>query len=316
MITIEQILEAVKNDNGLAVKILENVPQLPGGAEYLKKANDVYFQENIGTKVSEIYNNIDEDVFTITGKRKKAEQKTYDFVKEIIGDLKKEAENNGSGTEEVKTLKDKIKTLEEQVKNGESSAHWKQSYEDVIQQLKTQKEDYEGKMLNMQNDILKGRVLADVKGAMSLLKFNSQLPESVIKAMVSQHEEQLIKNAQIIDNNLVYFDEQGKPLRDLSFNNATASFLLKERLKDILEVEGSSGGEAPKGKGEVIKTGTGDNATAKLVLDKSAFSSKVKFYELAEKTLLEQGISRGTKEFTSMIDEAYKEYGVAELERV
>ena len=93
--------------------------------------------------------------------------------------------------------------------------------------------------------------------------------------------------------------------------------MLKETLKDILAVDKQPGGGAPPtGKGEVVIVGTGDSAKQKLVLDKSAFSTKVKFQEVAEKAMLDKGLTRGSKEWKEVMDEAYKEYGVSELERV
>lgn len=316
--TWEEILAAMKATPQLAVQVLENVPNIPGGAQYLANANKAYFDENVGAEVSKIYNGIDEDIFTLTGKRKKADQKTYDFVKEVVGEFKKLAEDGSKNTpEETKKMKDKIAELEEKVKNGESSTHWKQSYEEVVAELKTQKEKHEQELNTLNTKMLQTTVETDITTGVSGLKFNEQLPETVINAMINQAKGSLVNTAKIIDGKVVYHDAEGKPLRNKQHEYASANDLLKETLKDILAGDKQPGGGAPPtGKGEVVIVGTGDSAKQKLVIDKSAFSTKVKFQEVAEKAMLDKGLTRGSKEWKDVMDEAYKEYGVSELERV
>lgn len=315
--TWEEILAAMKATPALAIQVLENVPLIPGGETYLLNANKSYFDENVGAEVSKIYNGIDEDIFTLTGKRKKADQKTYDFVKEIVVDFKKLAEDGTKTPEDVKKLKEQIVLLEEKVKNGESSTHWKESYEEVVKELKSNKEKHEQELNTLNTKMLQTTVETDITAGLSKIKFNEQLPETVINAMINQAKGSLVQNAKMIDGKIVYHDSEGKPIRNKQFENASASELLKDSLKDILAGDKPAGGGAPpSGKGEVIKTGTGDSTKQKLSLDRSAFSTKVKFNELAEKAMLESGLVRGSKEWKQVIDEAYVEYEVSTLERV
>lgn len=316
--TWEEILEAIKKTPTLAVTILENVPNITGGTEYMENANKAYFDANVGTYTSEIYNKLDNDIFEVTGLRKEANEKSYDFQKRVMADLKKGADDNSKNTpEEIKAFKDKIKDLEEKVQNGASSGHWKKSYEEVVEELRANKEAHEQTVSELNSKILGTNVSVDVQSGLSSLKFNETLPEAVRKSYISQHEQELIKNAKIIDGKTVYFDAEGKQLLDKQYKPATAEYLLKERLKDILAVDKTPGGGAPpSGKGEVITVGEGDSATKKLVLDKSTFSTRKEFSTVAEKALLEQGITRSDKDFNSLVDEAYKEYGVSELNRI
>lgn len=314
--TWEEILAAMKATPQLAVQILENVPNIPGGTQYLLNANKAYFDENVGTEVSKIYNGIDEDVFALTGKRKKADQKTYDFVKEIVSDFKKLAEEGGKTPDDVKKLKETILSLEEKVKNGESSSHWKQSYEEVITELKSNKEKYEKDLNEINSQVLKSSVENDIVASVGKLKFNDTLPDTVIQAMINQAKGSLVNHAKVIEGKVIYHDAEGKPLRNKQYENASSEELLKEQLKDILAVEKTAGGNAHKtGKGEVIINGTGDSAKQKLVLNKESFTTKVKFQEVAEKTMLEHGLTRGSKEWNATIDDAYVEYEVSKLER-
>lgn len=316
--TWEEILEAMKANPQLATTILENVPTITGGKEYLENSNKAYFDANVGTYTSDIYNKLDNDIFEVTGLRKEANEKSYDFQKRVMRDLKKGADDSAGNTPaEVKQFKDKIKDLEEKLKNGESSTHWKKSYDEVLKTLQTKEEEFQTELSKRDTQLLQTNVDVDITKGLNGLKLNQTLPESVRNAMVNQVKSGLVSNAKVIDGKVVYHDGEGKPILDKQYKPANAEYLLKERLKDILEGDKTPGGGAPPtGKnGEVITVGEGDSATKKLVLDKSTFKTRVEFNEVAEKALLAQGITRSDKDFNSIIDNAHKEYGVSELSR-
>lgn len=315
--TWEEIQKAIAEQPTLAVTILENVPNITGGKEYLENANKAYFDANVGSYTSDIYNKLDNDIFEVTGLRKEANEKSYDFQKRVLADLKKQAEDTtGNTPEEVKGFKNTIKELEEKLKNGESSTHWKKSYEEVLQTLQTKEEEFQAEIQKRDTQLLETNVSTDIAQGLGGLKLNQTLPESVRNAMVNQVKAGLVQNAKVVDGKVVYHDEKGVPILDKQHRPANAEYLLKERLKDILEGDKTPGGGAPQGGiGEVITVGEGDSATKKLVLDKNSFNTRQEFQTVAEKALLEQGITRSDKEFNVIIDNAHKEYGVSELSR-
>jgi len=315
--TTEELLKLLNDEKQLATGVLENLPKIPGGQEFLENANKAYFDEKVGSYTSDIYNKLDNDIFEVTGLRKEANEKSYDFQKRILADLKKKAEDNSSNTpEEIKKYKDQIKELEEKVKNGESSSHWKESFEEVVQKLKENEENFKSEIQKRDEQLLQQNVDVDITKGLSGLKLNEDLPESVRRAMINQVKNNLVKSAQVIDGKVVYHDEDGKPIRNKQYQPADAEYLLKEQLKDILATDKKPGGGAPpSGTGEVITTGTGDSTTMKLVLDKGSFSTKQEFLTQAEKALQDKGISRTDKDYNKLIDEANKEYGVSELPR-
>lgn len=310
---LKAILEAVNNNPDLAKSLLENVPTIQGGKEYLENSNKVHFESNIGPEISKIYNRLDEDIFSVTGLKKEANQKSYDFLKDVVTNLKKKSEDNQDV--DVKALKTTIKDLEDKVKNGETSTHWKDSYNDVLGQLNNQKEEYETKLSSLNNEMLTSKVQSDLSSGLATLKLNDSLPESVVKAMVNQVNQKLTLNAKTIDGVVTYFDNDGKPIRNKSFETASASFILKQELADILQDDKPRGGGANQ-TGAIVTNGAGDSAKKTLQLDKGTFNTKVDFNKQAEKVLHEQGISRGTKEWNTLMDDAYKSYGVSDMERI
>ena len=315
---INEILEAVTATPDLAVKIFENITKMPNGEQFIANANKAYFDENVGKEISKVYNGIDEDIFSITGKRKVGDQKTYDFVKEVVTGFKTTVEELGKNTpEELAKLKQDKADLEEKLKNGESSSHWKKSYEEVMEQLKTTTAQHQKELESVNNRILQSNVDNEIVKGIADLKFNESLPKIAIDAIVNQAKGSLVNNAKIIDGKVVFHDAEGKVLRNKQFEVATAKELLEESLKDILATGKAGGGGAPQtGKGEVITTGTGDSTKLKLVLDAKLITSKMKFNELAEKALFDKGVARGSKDWNQIITDAYKEYGVDKLERV
>lgn len=62
----------------------------------------------IGEKVKAVHDQYDEDIFKLTGKKKQPNQKTYDFLKEQIEEIKKA---QGKGDDDH-VLKDKLEKLE------------------------------------------------------------------------------------------------------------------------------------------------------------------------------------------------------------
>lgn len=311
---VQLILDALKSNEALRTEFLSNFINVEGAKDFIERANKAYLAENIGAEVSKIYNGIDEDVFLITGKRKKSDQKTYDFVKEIVSEYKTKAEE-AKTPEEVKALKGKIVELEEKLKNGETSEYWKKGFEEMKGALATVKNEYEAKIKELQDANLITLVEKEIDSSLNGLKFNSVLPQTVVDIMVKTAKEDLKKGAKIIDGKVVFHDAEGKVIRNNAYENASAKELIETSLKDILEKQepNGGGGAPPKGKGSVSYKDNEGKKQAKLTIDKEAFKTKLGFNKLAEETLLTNGITKGSSEWFEMIKEAYEEHGVKDL---
>lgn len=89
-----------------------------------KEEDDSYIGSQVEAKikdqVSNIHKRYDDDLFELTGERKAPTEKTYEFVKRKITDLKKSAEGKGEGVDKDK-LAELQKALEEAKNDKENS---------------------------------------------------------------------------------------------------------------------------------------------------------------------------------------------------
>ena len=112
--TLEEIKEAVGGSEELLKGVVQSVNSTDYGKEVLKNFADSEFDKRVGNKISELHTRYDEDIFEVLGERKKTDQKSYDYVKQIAGELKELRSKNGSGSSErIKTLENELKTARE-----------------------------------------------------------------------------------------------------------------------------------------------------------------------------------------------------------
>lgn len=76
----------------------------------------------IASKISTIYNDLDKDVSAVLGKEKPREMKTYAWIKQELGDLKKAAESTATLTSQITALNTEKADLLKQIKEGNGDA--------------------------------------------------------------------------------------------------------------------------------------------------------------------------------------------------
>lgn len=173
-------------------------------------------------KTSEIYTNIDKDLFEVAGVKRPPEKKTYEVIKETLKDYKEKlaalnAENEdykkkiAEGSQD-KTLTTRIEALEKQKADLEKAIQEKDS-------------------LVFQKDV-NGRLLA---AKQTLPAFKKEIPASVIDSYWNTLKTQLITGAKVENGRYVYHDKDGKPILDDKAQIASEEYILKEMLKDVLD---------------------------------------------------------------------------------
>lgn len=315
--TLEEILAAMNSNPEIMTGVIQAIPTLDAGKELLNNHAKQHFDQNIGPKVAEIYSNIDQDIFDILGIRKDKDTKTYDFLKNEVLSKFKELKEKGNVTDDEK--QQKIDSLEQKVQEltqaGADGQFWKNSLEEAQKKWDKEKTELQGTIDNHVKENRTFVVSNDLATGLSGLKFNPNIPESAINALTDSIKNSAIANSKIVEGKVVYLKEDGTPWLNNEFKPITAKDIFAEKMGDVLETSSGGGGAAPKKTGKIITVGEGDSATKKVTLDPSTFNTKLQFHNEIEKVLTKEGVEKNSKQWNDLTTEAYKEYGVADMER-
>jgi len=316
--TIEEIKKAMKDNPALQTQVVIWAKDTTEGKEIMENFAKVEVDKAIKEKTAELYKGIDEDIFEILGERKAREQKSYDYVKTLMTELKKTRDMKPDDKDaKIKELEANMEKMKEE---GDVNDYWKGIYDKALETWETKENEYKQTIETKESEFNQTNIGSDLDAGLAGIKFKEGIPKEAIDAVKDARKEKIIKSAKLIDGKVVYHKEDGSPwMNEKTYKPMTASEIWSEQLKALIDDSdnsGGAGGGASKKldkNGKVVETGEGDNAKKKLSLDPSTFSTKVEFNENARKTLLAQGVDAMDPEFDKMIDAAREEYGVAEL---
>jgi len=241
-------------------------------------------------RVSEIHLQYDNDLFEITGKRKAPNQKTYNFLKEIVSDYQEKAKG-------APELQAKIDELKESIKNGAGSEQIKKDLEGMQKQFADSKKEWDEEKSRLTLSQQRMQLDNELDKALVGLKFKESIPENVRAIMLRTVKDNLIETAKIVDGQLIFVDKEGATLRNKenALNPFTAEEMLRDQLKDII-------GE------ERVITGTGVKPEIKGKGDEKdivvSIPDSIKTKELLSEHLLSLGLTRDSDEYLL----AYKKY--------
>lgn len=269
-----QVVNSVLTD---AQKALENSGMVIRTKEqdeaYLNAKVEPLVEVKIKDQIKALHEKYDQDLFELTGDRKKPEEKTYDFLKRKVTEIK-EAAKGGNPVD-----KDQLKQLQEMLENEKKS---KQTELSQVHETYFRKEV----ALNLS---------AAVAGF--TIAVPSQLTDEQKTDFANKQKEMIVQNFQSVytakkdnDGNVVFYKgeelqvstKDGKPLSaaDLIAENYTTYFAATGRK---LSGAGTAGGN------ELSASSTKEDVIANL---------KAK------------GISETSKEFMDQYEEALKKYGI------
>lgn len=217
---------------------------------FLENHKRSVIEEELPKKVQEIHTRYDDDMFELFGVRKKSDQKTYNFLKEQYGKLKKDAE--------------KVADLETQIielkKNKPDDAKL-QEITDLTKEIKRLKTVHEEEIQSVARKNVDASTMADLKVARAGLKFKPGIPEDVIDSYMNNIMNELIINSEQRDGKTAFLDVDKKALRNpATMAPYTARELLFEKAKNIIDTghqqngpglppdRGSSPGQVPVSK--------------------------------------------------------------------
>lgn len=276
----------------------------------------------IGTKIGALHGQYDADILSISGISKADGEKTYDYLKRVLGDYKTKLDGTKTLSAQLEAQKNKVTELETKLAAGGSDEAVKQQLKDArhqVTQLQTQltaktgeldkaKKDYEKKEKDLQ-------VSFAFTNATAGIKFKADVSEPVKKILLAAAKDEILAKGTpdfIDDGNggkkLVLRDAAGNTLNNPknNLNPYTIEELVMETsLKDVID----TGKQQPGG-------GTNPNPQPghrTVNLDLSTAKTQQEADVQIENYLLSTGLTRDNAEFGNKALEIRNENNVSSL---
>lgn len=253
-------------------------------------------EEVIPSKISELHTRYDEDIFAVTGLRKNANEKTYDFTKRVLAEFKTKAEK-------ASVLETEMDSLKKQITDGTADKKTLQDLEAVQKAYKELEDKHTKEVGSLKSEHEKFKIQSEIRAALTGMAFKKNIPEAALRALTEQTIGELTNQASYADGKLVFM-ENGVPKRNPhnALNPYTANEILKERFKDIIET-----GNPVKGPGITDQMTVEKDNKGKVTKVNISVPESVRTREDLSKYLVTAGLLRGSEEYTL----AYKEYSAA-----
>jgi len=267
-------VEGLGDDAKVVIRTVEE------DATHIDSVAKIKYEENIGAEISKTWSRVDDDIYSVTGKRKTSEQKTYDFNKQSLTELK--------------TIADKVPGLEEKITAFEKG---NPNETELVTQLRGEllevKEGAKQAKETLEGDLLKEKQLSKRQSGKSILsrgltgiKWQTTIPEGIRNREIEAGQEKLLDSMEEIEGIWVFKDKDGKVRRGTDgVTPLTAEDIQKEMFNEmILE-------------GKTIE-GSGHKA-GKVDFEKMEMPSGIKnMVQLGDHLVEKMGLVRGSDEYT------------------
>lgn len=272
----------------------------------------------IGTRIGELHGQYDNDVLSVTGIAKMQGEKSYDYVKRVLGDFKQKASSADQLNQTITILKSEIEGYKKTIEEGKGNEEVTKQLRDAQKQLadtqallETKNTEWENKYTQLNTQYQTSLIDAEFGKAMQGLKIKSIYPESVQKTLIDSAKRTVLATAKpdwVEENGerkLVFRDASGNIMTnpENKLNPFTPGELLKKELKDVLD-----NGRQQQGAGTRNPGGNGGST-----FDLQGASTQVQADEMISKHLMSQGYTRGSKEFADEAKKLRTENGVDKL---
>ena len=270
----------------------------------------------ISKKTGEIYGGLDADILAASGIAKNGAEKTYDYAKRVIGEIKGQAGNAAELQTQVSELTKEKARLESVIAKGGGDAETKRQLDqakadlaNVTREYTDLKSKYDSANAEHEKALFGMKIDGEFAKATAGLKFKADLPASVVSVLTEQAIAKVKgMNPEYIDdgNNgkVLAFMENGAVKRNPENNLRpfTAAELVAKELSTMGVLEtgrkqtgaGSTGGH---------DGGQGSGGT----VDLSGARTQDEAHEIIAKQLMAQGKVNGSKEFNDAMAAAWKE---------
>ena len=270
----------------------------------------------IGKRIGEVYRQLDEDIAKTSGIQRQETEKTYDYAKRVIGEIKTQAGNATQLQTQVNELTKERDRLQKVINDGGADEETKKAlkkanadladvqtkYAELNTKFENANKEHEKAVFDMKVD----NEIAKVRGA---IKFKADLPASVTSVLMDQAIAKVKgMNPEFIDDGnggkVLAFSENGTTMRNPqnSLRPYTAAELIQRELTTMGVIET---GRQQTGAGS--QGGTGGGGGHESGFDLSDCTTQDEAERLITKELLSRGITRGSKEFDDAKQKAWKD---------
>lgn len=281
----------------------------------------------IAKKTSEIYNEMDSKIKTITGIDRTGDEKSYNYFERAVKTIKDSSKSSEGLQKQIDDLTAEKTRLEGVIASGYGDADIKAQLEsakkdltNVQSQFNKVKKDNEELVKTHAGEILGMKLDSELSRSMTGIEFNKNLPKQTIDMIVESTFGKIkgMNPAYVKDeagNSVLTFnDAAGVVIRNSenALNPITASELIKRELNAagiLAAVQNPAGGAGTGGGNPGGGAGAG-------TFDLSSAKTQVEANSIIENALLAKGLTRGSSEFASESTQAWKDNNVSQLPTV
>ena len=276
----------------------------------------------IAAKTGEIYGNLDTDILSTSGIGKNGTEKTYEYAKRVISDLKGKAESVDALQTQIRSLTQKNSALEKSIAEGNGNEQLnkelKQAKADVANltnqfvELQKSKDEMAAKYAT---DIKNMQIDGAMQSAIASIKFKPELPEIATKVLMQQAIDKVKgMNPDFEDDGnggkiIMFHDATGAVMRNKanSLNPYTASELLTNELDSMGVLD--KGRQAAGGGTKTPNVGGNGGGAVSI----EGAKTRTEAYDAISNVLIAQGLQPGSKEFSEKMTEAWKDNNISSL---
>jgi len=272
----------------------------------------------IGQKTGEIYGGLDADILAASGIAKNGTEKTYDYAKRVIGEIKGQAGNAAQLQGQVAELTKEKARLEKVIADGGADAETKKALAqakadlaNVTKEYTDLKTKYDASESDHAKQMMDVRMEGEFARATAGLKFKADLPQAVQSVIL----EQAIAKVKAMSPEFID-DGSGKGTKVLAFKDSTGAIMRNPETnlkpysaaelvaKELQTMGVLDSGRKATGAGSEGGTEGGGNDGA---IDLSGIKTQSEATEIITKALLARGLTMASPDYQKAFDTIWTE---------
>ena len=260
----------------------------------------------------------------VSGIAKNGTEKTYDYAKRVMGEMKTKADGATGLQSQIDSLTKEKARLEKAIADGAADAETvkalkqaKADLQNVTTQFTELTTKYEAEKANHEKELFGVKIDNALQTAAAGLKFKAGFPESVTKVILAQATEKIKgMNPEYTDDGkggkiLAFKGADGAIMRNP--NNQLNPFTPKELLTKELETMGVLEVQRQQPGGGTNPPAGGAGGGGSIVLDTTGAKTQSEAYDIIANNLMAQGMTVGSKQFDEAMRKVWQENNIGKL---